>query len=310
MYGANTGAIGGTQAGNTAQSGALLGTITGTTPAPQRRVAGAPALPQARVREHTPGAGASGPLRAEQEQLLLEHLPIVRYVARAIHERLPQHVELEELVGAGTLGLLDAAYKFNPGKGVQFRSYAQFRVRGAILDSLRSLDWSPRELRRRGRMLAESARTLQMQLGREPQAAEIAAAVGLSLQQLQQLQGQLKGLEVVAMHTERAGEDGSEEELLALPAKASENPLTQCLDAEARERLAAAIGKLPERERLVLTLRYYEELTMKEIGVVLGVVESRVSQIHSEALRRLRGGLADLGAGAPRSRAVPVRRAS
>ena len=249
------------------------------------------------------------PLTGEQERLLLEHLPIVRYVARTIHERLPQHVELEELVGAGTLGLLDAARKFNPGKNVQFRSYAQFRIRGAILDSLRSLDWSPRELRRKGRAMEEANRALQLRLGRAPQDAEVAAEMGLSLMHLQQLAGQLKGLEVATLNAER-GEDSGEEELAFLPAKESENPLFQCLEGEAKRRLIGAIDALPERERLVMTLYYFEEMTMKEIGAVLGVVESRVSQIHHLAVGRLRGLLADLRGGRSTHMQLRARRAS
>ena len=252
---------------------------------------------------------AGAPLSAEQEALLIEHLPIVRYVARSIHERLPQHVELDELVGAGTLGLLDAARKFDAGKNVQFRSYAQFRVRGAILDSLRSLDWSPRELRRKGRAIEDARNALQLSLGRAPQDSEIAAEMGLSLLELQQLTGQLKGLEVATLHAER-GEDSGEEELAFLPAKDTENPLFQCLEAEAKQRLIAGIEALPERERLVMTLYYYEELTMKEIGTVLGVVESRVSQIHHLALGRLRSKLADLGAHGSKPGPARVRRAS
>lgn len=237
----------------------------------------------------------SSALTAAQEQLLLEHLPVVRHIARNIHERLPQHVELEELIGAGTLGLVDAARKFNPTKNVQFRSYAQFRIRGAILDSLRSLDWSPRELRRKGRAREDARQTLQARFGRAPQESEVAAEMGISLAQLQQLAGQLKGLEVATLHTER-NEDSGEEELAFLPAKESENPLFQCLEGESRQCLIAAIEKLSERERLVVTLYYYEEMTMKEIGTVMGVVESRVSQIHHQATSRLRTLLANLRA--------------
>ncbi len=238
-------------------------------------------------------AAQIGALTTEQEQLVLEHMSVVRHVARNIHERLPQHVELDELIGAGTLGLVDAARKFNPVKNVQFRSYAQFRIRGAILDSLRSLDWSPRELRRKGRAREEAKQTLQARFGRAPQESEVAAEMGMSLAQLQQLAGQLKGLEVATLHAER-NEDSGEEELAFLPAKESENPLFQCLEGEARQCLIAAIEKLSERERLVVTLYYYEEMTMKEIGTVMGVVESRVSQIHHQATSRLRNLLAAL----------------
>jgi RNA polymerase sigma factor for flagellar operon FliA len=230
----------------------------------------------------------------EQEQMMLEHMPAVRWIARRIHERLPQHVDMEDLVSAGTLGLLDAFRKFNPGRKVQFRSYAQFRIRGAILDSLRTLDWSPRDLRRKGRAVEEAIRRLTAQCGRAPAEPEVAREMGLSLEEYQQLLGELKGLEIGTLHLERSEETG-EEELAYIPNNPQDDPLFRCLSSEMRERLAGAIDALPERERLVVTLYYYEEMTMKEIGLALGVVESRVSQIHSSAVVHLRVHLADHG---------------
>ncbi len=227
------------------------------------------------------------PLNAEQEQQLMEHLPTVRYLARRIHERLPHHVELDDLVSAGVLGLLDAMRKFDPAKKVQFRSYAQFRIRGAILDSLRMLDWSPRELRRKGRAVEEAIRAVTARMGRAAQESEVAAEMGLELHEYQQLLGELKGLEIGTLHVERS-EDSGEEELAFLPNNPEDDPLFRCLKGEMRERLMAAIEALPERERLVMTLYYYEEMTMKEIGLTLGVVESRVSQMHSSAVLHLR----------------------
>lgn len=231
----------------------------------------------------------------EEERVMVEHLPIVRYIARRIHERLPQHVEMEELVSAGVLGLMDAFRKFDPAKKVQFRSYAQFRIRGAILDSLRTLDWSPRDLRRKGRAIEQAMRELTARLGRSPSEQEIAAELRMDLGDYQQLLGELKGLEIGTLHLERS-EDSGEEELAYVPNRPEDDPLFRCLQGEMRQRLAEAIGKLPERERLVMTLYYYEEMTMKEIGLTLGVVESRVSQIHASAVLRLRGMLADLAA--------------
>ena len=244
------------------------------------------------------GAKATAPpaiTAAERDRLLLEHLPTVRFVARRIHERLPQHVEMEDLVSAGIVGLIDAFAKFDHGKQVQFKSYAQFRIRGAILDSLRTLDWSPRELRRKGRAIEETISALTAQLGRAPSEAEIAAGMGMSLVEYQQLLGELKGLEIGSLNLER-NEDGGDDELSYLPGQESDEPLFRCLKGELRQRLIDAIETLPEKERLVLTLYYYEELTMKEIGLTLGVVESRVSQIHSAAVVRLRAAMADLGA--------------
>jgi RNA polymerase sigma factor for flagellar operon FliA len=238
--------------------------------------------------------GAPG-MSGEQERVLLEHLPIVRFLARRIHERLPQHVEMEDLVSAGVVGLMDAFSKFDPAKQVQFRSYAQFRIRGAILDSLRTLDWSPRELRRKGRAVEEGVRVLTARLGRAPGEGEVAAELGLSLDDYQQLLGELKGLEIGTLHLER-NEDSGEEELAYVPGRPDEDPLFCCLRGELEERLMDAIGHLPERERLVMTLYYYEEMTMREIGLALGVVESRVSQVHASAVVHLRAVLKDLAA--------------
>jgi RNA polymerase sigma factor for flagellar operon FliA len=249
------------------------------------------------------GQEISGP---DRDRLLLEHLPTVRYLARRIHERLPQHVELDDLISAGVVGLIDAFSKFDHTKKVQFKSYAQFRIRGAILDSLRTLDWSPRELRRKGRAVEEAIRSVTQRLGRAPNEQEIAAEMELSLNDFQTLLGDLKGLEIGSLHMERT-EDSGDQELAYVPGSPDEDPLFRCLRGEMKQRLTDAIDELPERERLVLTLYYYEELTMKEIGLTLGVVESRVSQIHSAAVLRLRVALAALKSNGEPLRKGPIR---
>ena len=230
------------------------------------------------------------PSGSERDRLLLEHLPTVRYLARRIHERLPQHVELDDLVSAGVVGLIDAFQKFDHTKKVQFKSYAQFRIRGAILDSLRILDWSPRELRRKGRAVQEAIQSLTQSLGHSPSEQEIAAELEMELGEYQQLLGDLKGLEIGSLQMER-NEDSGEDELAYVAGSPDEDPLFRCLQGEMRQRLVDAIEDLPEKERLVLTLYYYEELTMKEIGLALGLVESRISQIHSSAVLRLRSAM-------------------
>jgi RNA polymerase sigma factor FliA len=246
-------------------------------------------------------------LDSEQERQLLEHLPIVRYIARRIHERLPQHVDMEDLVSAGVVGLMDAFSKFDPHKKVQFRSYAQFRIRGAILDSLRTLDWSPRDLRRKGRAAEEAVRVLTARLGRSPNEGEIAAEMGVGLEDYQLLLGDLKGLEIGTLHVEH-NEDSGEEELAYVPGRPEEDPLFCCLRGELKDKLMEAIDRLPERERLVMTLYYYEELTMRDIGVALGVVESRVSQIHASAVVHLRVALHEMaGRGREASRRTRTR---
>ena len=244
-------------------------------------------------RSYPPGKQSPSELSQDEERTLMEHLPIVRFLARRIHERLPQHVDIEDLFSAGLVGLMDAFTKFDPAKKVQFRSYAQFRIRGAILDSLRTLDWSPRELRRKGRAVEEAIRALMSRLGYAPSETEIAAELGTSLEEYQQLLGDLKGLEIGTLHLER-NEDSGEEELAYVPGRPEDDPLFKCLRGEMQVRLTDAILELPERERLVMTLYYYEEMTMREIGLALGVVESRVSQIHASAVLHLRSALADL----------------
>ena len=247
----------------------------------------------------------SGAPCAERDHLLIEHLPTVRYIARRVHERLPQHVELDDLISAGVVGLMDACSKFDNKKNVQFKSYAQFRIRGAILDSLRMLDWSPRELRRKGRAVEEAIRALTNRLGRAPGETEIASEMGLDLGSYQQLLGELKGLEIGSLNLER-NEDSSEDELAYIPGNPEDDPLFVCLKGEMKQRLVDAMEELPEKERLVLTLYYYEELTMKEIGLTLGVVESRVSQIHSSAVVRLRAAMREMaGPGAKPVKSAP-----
>ena len=242
------------------------------------------------ISHDAPGSMPAALQGPDRDQLLLEHLPTVRYLARRIHERLPQHVELDDLISAGVVGLIDAFNKFDHTKKVQFKSYAQFRIRGAILDTLRSLDWSPRDLRRKGRSVQEAIQVLTQNLHRAPSEQEIANKLHVSLAEYQELLGDLKGLEIGSLQAER-NEDSGEEELAYVAGSPDESPLFRCLQGEMKQRLIDAVDNLPERERLVLSLYYYEELTMKEIGMTLGVVESRVSQIHSSAVLHLRSSL-------------------
>jgi RNA polymerase sigma factor for flagellar operon FliA len=252
-----------------------------------------------RTPEPAPFSGEVGP--ADREQVLLENLPMVRFVARRIHEKLPQHVQLEDLVSAGILGLIDATAKFDPAKNTQFRTYAQFRIRGAILDSLRDVDWGPRDLRRKGRAIEDAIRTLTVQLGRAPAEAEIAQELGQSLEEYHRTLSDLNGLEIGSLHAQR-NEDSGEEELAYVPGPPGDDPLFLCMRAEMRSRLQLAIEELPENERLVLTLYYYEELTMKEIAMVLNVTASRVSQIRSSAILHMRSKLEKIAAPANKAR--------
>ncbi len=232
----------------------------------------------------------SGPDEQSVEARLLELLPQVRYIARRIHSRLPAHVPFDDLLQAGVVGLIDALRKFDPRRKVQIESYMKFRIRGAILDELRSLDWSPRELRRKARRMEEAEQQLRARLGREPTTGELAKALGLSLSQFHQLTGEIRGLDVGSLQeTASTAEEGLEQDLSSrLATTKATSPFEMCTEQEQRGRLEEGIRRLPEKERLALTLYYYEELTMKEVGKVLAVGESRVSQIHSSALERLR----------------------
>lgn len=235
---------------------------------------------------------------SERERILIENLPQVRYIARRIHERLPRHVPFEDLVHAGVVGLIDALGKFDQSKHVQFSSYAKFRIRGAILDSLRALDWSPRELRRKGRRVEAAYNEASIRLGHTPSESELARELELSLEELQNLLAQLDSLEIGSLRVE-SPHDGKEENLAdSVASKPEETPFFQCLRSEMKALLAQAIAELPEKEQRVLSLYYFEELTMKEVGAALGIGESRVSQIHSLAMVRLRARLSFLESGA------------
>jgi RNA polymerase sigma factor for flagellar operon FliA len=231
---------------------------------------------------------------ADQERLLLEQLPQVRYIARRIYDRLPSHIQLDDLVQAGILGLIEALHKYDPSKNVELKTYAKHRIQGAILDSLRDLDWSPRPLRKKARQLEQAHQRLRARLGRPATEPELAVELGMELRDLQRLLGDLRGLDLGSLQDEFT-ESGQERETLAAnPGVADQEPFARCLRGELREFLARAVGELQPRERQVLSLYYFEELTMKEVGAVLGVGEARVSQIHSAALVRLRARMRDL----------------
>jgi RNA polymerase sigma factor FliA len=232
-------------------------------------------------------AVAETPETGEREQVLLEHMPLVRMVAYRIRERLPQSVEFDDLVSAGAVGLMDAYNKFDPSKEVLFRSYAAVRIRGAILDSLRGMDWAPREIRRKAREIEEATQRLIPRLGRKPQQSEVAVELGMAFASFQKLLMTVKGLEIGSLQEPR-GEGSPEEEMVSIETNPEDDPLHQCMRSERAQRLSAVVAKLPEREQRVLQMYYVEEMTLKEIGLVLGLVESRVSQIRTAVLELLR----------------------
>jgi RNA polymerase sigma factor for flagellar operon FliA len=242
----------------------------------------------------------------QREQLLLEHLPQVQYIARRIHDRLPPQVLLEDLVHAGILGLMDAVRKYDPSKNVQLKHYAEFRIRGAILDSLRQVDWSPRALRRQARRLEQAVLDCKGRLGRDPTEPEIAAELQITLESLHHLLGDLRGLDIGSLQADANDPNGDELAAQNRPAADQEDPYHLTLRSEMSGLLEKAIGELPARERQVLALYHFEELTMKEVGAVLGIGESRVSQIHTAAVIRLRARLRELIGNGSKTAAQPA----
>jgi RNA polymerase sigma factor FliA len=229
----------------------------------------------------------------DREQILLEYLPEVRYIARRIHDRLPSHVSFDDLVQAGILGLIDAVDRFDPKRNVELGAYAKFRIRGAILDSLRQSDWGPRSLRQMARTVGQANRDLSAELGRWPTESEVADRLGIKLEEFQQLLGEMRGLDLGSLQA-RLDESEGEEVIELLSGKDEDSPFHLCLRGELTGMVARAVEQLGEKERQVLSLYYVEELTMKEVGAVMSIGESRVSQIHTAALIRVRSYLQEV----------------
>ncbi|SEF62968.1 RNA polymerase, sigma 28 subunit, SigD/FliA/WhiG [Bryocella elongata] len=231
----------------------------------------------------------------ERNELVMKELPQVYYIAARIRERLPQHVEMEDLVNAGVLGLIEATRNFDSAKNAGFSTFAKFRIRGAILDSLRKLDWGSRTLRRKGRAISASIASLASKLSRQPTHEEIAADLNMELSELQNTMTELDGLYLVGQQSDSDGDSSVSYDLIeSAPSRGGDNPFELCLEGEMKEQLAKAIGQLSEREQLILSLYYEGEATMKEIAEIVGVVVSRVSQIHSGALMKLRAAMQHL----------------
>ncbi len=222
---------------------------------------------------------------ARRDRVVLEHLPLVKAIAVRVHENLPVHVDLDDLVHAGILGLFDAANKFNPEKQVVFSSYAKHRIKGAILDSLRQLDWASRDMRRRHKQVEAATRDLSSTLQRTPTEAEVAQKLGMDVDRWRTMMLDLRNVGLVSAST-RSNEN---EDLPApdFPGKPESQPDSICAREQLRSVLGDAMKTLPERYRKVVMLYYTSEMTMKEIGGVLGINESRVSQIHKSALEKM-----------------------
>ncbi len=226
-----------------------------------------------------------------RNQLITEELPQVYFIAARIHERLPASVQLEDLVSAGVLGLLEAYQSFDKTRNAQFKTFARFRIRGAILDSLRTLDWGSRGMRRKAREIAETKVKLESALGRVPTREEIAYEMRISLEELDTAMTQIDSLNVVGQRTAAVGDTGDLQDLIESSPSHEPNPFDLCLRGEQKQQLTRAVAGLSEREQLILSLYYKEELTMKEVAEVIGVALSRVSQLHNAAITKLRAAM-------------------
>jgi len=227
-----------------------------------------------------------------RDELLSEYAPLVRRVAYKIAARLPHSVEVDDLVSSGVIGLIDAIEKFDPAKSNNFRSYAEIRIRGAILDELRHLDWVPRSVRKRANEIEETFARLERETDGLVTETEVAEEMGLTLEAFHALADRVKPMTIVSFEDLNVG--GASEPRNVLSCLRDDNapdPHALMMLARLRGALEDALDELPERQRLVLSLYYFEDLNLKEIGRILGVTESRISQIHSLAVLQLRAGL-------------------
>jgi len=226
---------------------------------------------------------------AVRNQLVVEHVGLVKVLASRLAQRVPSQVEVNELVSAGMVGLIDAAGRYRPALGVPFDAFARRRVHGAMLDSLRNLDWAPRSVRKMRRDVDATINRLRHELAREPEGAEIANALNVSEAEYDKMLDQIRAVDIGTMRQLDAGTSDSPMMEVAIDPGEGQQVLLE--RAEMKQHLARAISELPERERQILSLYYHEELTLAEIGQVIGVGESRVSQLRTQAIARLRGRL-------------------
>ncbi|WP_103501775.1 MULTISPECIES: RNA polymerase sigma factor WhiG [Streptomyces] len=230
-----------------------------------------------------------------REQLILHYSPLVKYVAGRVSVGLPPNVEQADFVSSGIFGLIDAIEKFDPDRSIKFETYAITRIRGAMIDELRALDWIPRSVRQKARAAERAYATLEAALRRTPSEAEVAREMGIAVEELHSLFGQLSLANMVALEEMlHVGGEGDLSLMDTLEDTSADDPVEVAEDRELRRLLARAINTLPHREKTVVTLYYYEGLTLAEIGQVLGVTESRVSQIHSKSVLQLRAKLSDV----------------
>ncbi len=229
-----------------------------------------------------------------REEIVHKYLPLVKYVAGKISVNLPSHVEINDLINEGVLGLIDAMSKYDDSRGVKFETYATTRISGAILDALRAMDWVPRAVRQKARELERAFASLEGQLGRAPDDDEVSKSLGLTRDEYHTLLLKIRGTSILSLEEFLPNEKGRDISLLDSLKDSGPGPTHQVESAEVKDSLATAVDSLPPQERTVISLYYFEGLTLKDIKSVLNVSESRVSQIHAQAVIRLRSKLKTL----------------
>ncbi len=230
--------------------------------------------------------------RNQKEELIKEYSPLIKFVAQKIAVRLPPNIELDDLISAGSIGLMDAIDKWDPTRDNKFKTYAEFRIRGAILDELRAQDWVPRSVRDKSKALDRTVAALEIEIGRVPNEEEISAKLNMPMDEFHELVNQVRPVSLLSIDDQPTFSDSDKKSIANLLEGAkSGNPFNQLNLKVVKDVVAKAIEELPERQRLVLSLYYFEDLNLKEIGQVLQVTESRVSQLHAQAVIRLRAKL-------------------
>lgn len=255
------------------------------------------------MRKNSGGANASALLQKykdepskvtakQKDELIMEYAPLIKFIAQKIAIRLPSHIELDDLISSGVIGLMDAIEKYDPKRDNKFKTYAEFRIRGAILDELRAQDWVPRSVRDKAKMLDRAIVELEAQLGRNAVDEEIAAKLNISIEDFYDLVNQVRPVSVLSIDEANTFSNVDKMSILNLLESCKiNNPLNQLKLKSIKGIVTSAIEDLPERQRLVLSLYYYEDMNLKEIGKILRVTESRVSQLHAQAVSRLRAKL-------------------
>lgn len=239
--------------------------------------------------------GPNGFVRSEADrtELIKEYAPLIKFVAQKIAVRLPANIELDDLISSGVIGLMDAIDKYDPNRDNRFKTYAEFRIRGAILDELRSQDWVPRSVRDKAKLLDKTVAELEIELGRQATDEEVAERLNMTIEEFFELVNQVRPVSVLSIDEISSFSNVDKKSFMSLLEDVRvANPLIQLSSKSVKDVITKAIEELPERQRLVLSLYYYEDLNLKEIGKVLRVTESRVSQLHAQAMSRLRCKLA------------------